>query len=185
MRGSFLRAAIAVLAAALAVGACGAGATAEAPQPARVPARSFAGGAPSVDALLDQFLAALAANDEQALHRLRVDEAEYREIIIPGTVPPGESPRRVSAQPQEFFWRLLDTKSRDFGYLLLQEFGGHAYRRTALAFTEKSRPYAWYTAHGQVRLIVQDAEGRERVLRTGWIAEAGGTFKFIGFEWGD
>ena len=142
-------------------------------------------GAPSVDALLDELLAALAAKDEHGLHRLRVTETEYRQIIIPGTVKEGEPPRKVDATPSEFFWRMLDQKSQDMGRLILERFGGHQYVRKDLTYTRGVRKFAWYTALGNVKLQVQDEDGVEHLLHTGAIAEVNGRYKFIGFNYND
>ena len=139
-------------------------------------------GAPSVDALLDELLAALAAKDEHGLHRLRVTETEYRQIIIPGTVKEGEPPRKVDATPSEFFWRMLDQKSQDVGRVLIQRFGGRHYTRKELTYTKGVRKFAWYTALGEVRLRIENEDGDDDVLRTGSIAEVNGRYKFIGFN---
>ena len=139
-------------------------------------------GAPSVDALLDEFLAALAAKDESGMHRLRVNESEYRNIIIPGTVKEGEPPRKVDATPSEFFWRMLDQKSQDVGHVIMERFGGQHYKRKDVRFTKGVRKFAWYTALGEVRLRIEDEKGIEQVLPTGSIAEVNGRFKFIGFN---
>lgn len=142
-------------------------------------------GAASVDALLDELLQALAAKDEAALHRLRVTEAEYRELIVPGTVEEGKPLRRVSAQTATFFWRLLDAKNRDLGRIMLQEFGGQPLERRGLTYTHGVKKYGGYTAYGQVRLQVANQQGREMELRTGTIAEVDGRYKFIGINWED
>jgi len=139
-------------------------------------------GAPSVDALLDQFLAALAARDEQGMHRLRVTEHEYRDIIIPGTVKPGEAPRQVDDTTSVYFWRMLDQKSRDVGYVFLQRFGGHRYTRKELKFTKGVREFGSYRALGEVRMEIEDKEGQRGTLATGYIAEVNGSYKFIGFN---
>lgn len=152
---------------------------AEAKQTAASPLR---GGAPSVDTLLDQFLHALSTKDERALHRLRVNEAEYRQIIIPGTVKPGESPRQVAEESSQFFWSMVNQKSEDVGRQLIKNFGGHHYTRGGVRFTKGSRSFAWYIAHGDVRLDLTDENGQPHELRTGTIAEVGGRYKFIGFN---
>ena len=139
------------------------------------------GGAPSIDTLLDQFLAALAARDEQALRRLRVTETEYREIIIPGTVKPGEPLRQVAEQPSQFFWSMLNQRSEDVSRVILKKWGGHRYIRKALRFTRGSRQFASYTAHGDVRLDVEDEHHDGDELRAGAIAEVAGRYKFISF----
>lgn len=162
-------------------GAAAGMATTKAVQPA-VP-RQLTDGAPSVDALLDQFLASLAANDEQALNRLRVTEQEYRRIIIPGTVKPGEQPREVAETPSVFFWQMIDQKSQDVGRLILKRYGGRAYTRKDVTYTKGVRKFAWYTALGEVRLEIEDEQGKRQTLSTGTIAEVNGTYKFIGFNY--
>lgn len=135
----------------------------------------------SVEELMDRFLTALAAGDEAALHRLRVTKHEYLDSLVPLTVPPGEPPRRISDRPKEFFWQVLDLKSRLYAARLLERFGGRRYAEHALTFSRPERQYAGYTAYGGVRLALTDQDGVEHQLRTGWVAEVGGRFKFIGF----
>jgi hypothetical protein len=156
-------------------------ATTKAPQPNGK--RELVNGARSVDALLDQFLASLAAKDEHALHRLRVTEQEYRGIIIPGTVKPGEPPRQVEDTPSQYFWRMLDQKSQDVGHLFIQRFGGQRYTRKEVTYTKGVRKFLGYTAIGEVRLHLEDASGTETILPTGSIAEVNGRYKFIGFNY--
>lgn len=139
-------------------------------------------GAPSVDVLLDEFVAAVSAKDEAGLHRLRLTEAEYRDIIIPGTVKEGEPLRKVDATPSEFFWRMLNQKSEDVGHVIIERFGGQHYKRKDVTFTKGVRTFALYKAIGEVRLNLEDEQGVEKVLPTGTIAEVNGRFKFIGYN---
>ena len=138
--------------------------------------------ASSIDALLDAFQKALDARDEQALHRLRVTEQEYCDIIIPGTVKPGEAPRTVAPTPSAFWWSMINQKSEDTARMFLERFGGHKTKRIAVTFSKGTREFAWYKAHGDVRLTLEDEQGRQRELHTGAIAEIDGQFKFIGFN---
>ena len=151
--------------------------------PARAPI-ALTDGAPSIEALLDQFLAAVEHRDAAALHRLRVNKAEFQEIIVPGMVAKGKPPRQVSQQPQEFFWSLNDTKSRYFADELFDRFGGRHYIERHLSFTKDTHEYAWYTTHGQVVLALRTADDPHVItLRTGTIAEVDGAFKFVSFQW--
>lgn len=145
----------------------------------------LAGGATSVDALLDQFLDAVAANDEVALHHLRVTETEYRSIIVPGTVDVGAPPRHVTPKITTFFWHMLDAKSRDFAYQTLSEFGGQHLQRRSVSYTKGIRKFGGYTAYGDVHLEVATDEGKELQVRSGTIAEVDGRYKFIGLNWAD
>ena len=140
------------------------------------------GGATSIDTLLDAFQAAIDAKDERALHRLRVNQREYLEIIIPGTVKPGEPPRKVEPTPSMWFWQMLNQKSEDMGRHLIKVYGGHKTKRIAVKFTKGSREFGLYKAHGNVELTLQYETGEQQELRTGSIAEVNGRFKFIGFN---
>jgi hypothetical protein len=82
----------------------------------------------SREALIARFLAALAARDREALHRLRVDEDEYVEIILPGSVPPGTPLRVWPDDVRRYFWREFNTKSLYAETHLLEGFGGRHLR---------------------------------------------------------
>lgn len=138
---------------------------------------------PSIDALVDDFIAALGANDKQALTKLRVTESEYLDIIVPGGVAVGEPPRRNTPKVKEFFWALLNEKSYTYGEQFLKQFGGRKYTRTNLTFTEPTKHYAWYDAYGEIRLQMTDEEGNTWDLRSGFIADVGGKYKFIGYQY--
>lgn len=143
------------------------------------------GGAPSIDALLDRLLAAIKAGDTKAMHALRLSKVEYTNIIVPGEVPKGQPPRATFASVNDTFHGMLDTKSRYAADAILTGFKGKDYVSRELVMSEPTREFAWYTAHGEVRLTLVDAQGSRHLLRTGWIAEVDGQFKFIGFNWDD
>ncbi len=147
------------------------------------PAQELTDGRPTVDALIADFVAAISANDKAALNRLRLNEAEYRSILVPGTVKPGAPPRVVSQQSSVFFWQLLDEKSRIYADQLLRDFGGRPYRHWELKFTGPPQQFAWYSTVGEVRLELQGEDDKTWHLETGSIAEVGDRFKFIGFNY--
>ncbi|HVM97557.1 MAG TPA: hypothetical protein VMT89_14270 [Candidatus Acidoferrales bacterium] len=140
------------------------------------------GGAKSVDALLDQFTQALSVGDEGKLHKLRVTENEYRNIIIPGSVKPGEPLRQVADEPSQWFWSMLNQKSEDIGRQLISQYKGHKYERQDVSYTKGTRQFANYVAHGDVRLRLKDEKGTVHQVVTGTIAEIDGHYKFIGFN---
>ena len=73
---------------------------AEAPGvPPKGPPITFTDGAPSVESLMDQFLDALARQDEAALTRLRVSKEEYTRIIMPGQIGGGFSSSPSNTPP--------------------------------------------------------------------------------------
>jgi hypothetical protein len=137
------------------------------------------GAAASTDELIERLLEALAANDAKALQALRVTRSEYLDLIVPLTVEPGEAPRQVSDAPKEYLWQVLDFKSRLYEARLLELFGGRRWARRELRFSRPSRHYAGYDAYGEVRLALMDDDGETIELRSGWVAEVGGRFKFI------
>jgi hypothetical protein len=145
--------------------------------------QSFAASAaPSVDVLMNEFVQALTKKDKDALNKLRVTKAEYVDLIVPGTVPVGQPPRLVSEQPKEYYWSLIETKSSYYADNLIGLFGGRAYRGRQLKFSRPTQEYAWYTAVGQVRLDLDGDDDRTYHLRTGWLAEVDGKYKFISYE---
>ncbi len=142
-------------------------------------------GAPSLAALVETFLAAVHAGDVTALHALRLSREEYVGIIVPGEVPKGQPPRATFAKVNDLFFGMLDTKSRYAAEAIVRGFAGREFPRRRLVLSQGTREFAWYTAHGEVRVIFTDAQGIEHTLRTGWVAEVDGRFKFIGFNWDD
>jgi hypothetical protein len=162
-----------------------AGATAFVPRVPRPPEARFADGHSSREALVDAWLAALADNDPDALHRLRVTREEYLEILVPWTVPPGEPPRQYTEQPREFFWQLLDTRSRDWGYAMMERYGGKRFTPKEIEFTGPVKEYAGYNAFGLLRVRAENEEGEPVEVEGPFIAEVGGTYKFIGLDWTD
>jgi hypothetical protein len=150
------------------------------------PPITFTGGAPSIDALIDEFLDAVEHKDISALHRLRVTKDEYLQIIVPGTVDKGEAPRQISEQPREFFWALTDRKSRYAADNIVDRFSGLHFTTRTLRFSKGTSEYLWYTAYGQVRLDLNVQGIAEPFhLRTGTIAEVDGRYKFLAFNWND
>ena len=137
---------------------------------------------PSEQQLIDRFLGALERRDPDALRKLRVTEAEYREILMPGGVPEGRPLKRPSKALADLAWGLVDTKSRYYEQSLLAEFGGRTLRRKAVAYEGGDRRFANHTVHEQLRLKLEDeVAGREVVLATGSIVEVGGRYKFASF----
>lgn len=141
----------------------------------------LSGGASSVDELLGRFVAALEANDGKALEALRVDENEYRKIIMPGSVKPGQPPQKLSAAADQYFWESLNTKSLFGGRALLAGYAGRKYRVTNVTWLKGIDEYAWYRCYDRLELTMVDENGEEHVLNTGSVADVGGRFKFISF----
>ena len=105
--------------------ACGTAASGETNRiPEAGPLRALDDAEPSAEQLIDRFLGALAHRDPGALRRLRVTETEYREILMPTSVPEGQPLRRPSKEFADLAWGLIDEKSRYYEQSLLSQYGG-------------------------------------------------------------
>jgi hypothetical protein len=136
--------------------------------------------APSKEVLVQRLLAALAANDAQALHRLRVTEQEYRDFVLPGAVEKGQQPQAMDEQSSKFAWDLLNTKSLYAGQAILTNFGGRHYTLKDVQYAKGQRHYAWYDTWNTTVLTLEDDAGGIRELTLGSIADVDGQFKFVG-----
>jgi len=149
------------------------------------PPFGFTGGADSTDALIDQFLAALTAGDLAALKPLRVTQEEYGSIIVPGMVEKGKEPRTTFEKANQVFFGMLDSRSRYAAQALIDRFKGKKIVRREVSFTKPPQEWAWYNARGDLHMILFDDQGQSYEMKSGWIAEVDGRFKFIGFNWKD
>ncbi len=138
-------------------------------------------GAPSVDALVEQFGQALRDGDKAKLHDLRVTEDEYRSLILPGSVDEGHPRWRYSDQESRYLWSMLNTKSIYTEASILEAWGGRPFKIKSVKYRGGTKRYADYTAYKQLSLMLEDEGGREDELRIGSIAEVGGVYKFISY----
>ncbi len=136
----------------------------------------------SQEELIRRLLDALENKDADALRRLRVTETEYREILIPGHVPPGQPPRELTKQWRDYAWANLDTASNYYLEKLIDEFGGKALAMKDVRFEEGVQQYAGYKAYKGPVVTVKDDDGQEKALRTGSIVEIDGKLKFVGYN---
>src|SRR5262249_23020238 len=145
--------------------AMGGPATASVPSPDRV--RLDRASAPSLDQLVSRLLKALEAKDATELRRLRVTRREYTKIILPGFVAAGTAPRLVAPDENEFWWSMLDTKSKYSELAILDQFGGKRLTVEKMTFIKGSEEFAWYTAHKRILLTLRDEDGAEATLQMG------------------
>jgi hypothetical protein len=149
------------------------------PAGAGIPPVVLTNGAASVDAVAERFVAALSARDFRAIEALRVDETEYRRLIMPGSVKPGQAPQNMPEKKSEYFWRSANTKSIYSLATIVEQYGGKPYRLKRVEVPRVDR-FAWYTAHRDPILHLV-AGGEDVELQLGTIAEYGGRFKFISY----
>ena len=140
---------------------------------------AFDGGARSAHELVEHFLEAVHAKDRDALRHLRVSEREYREIVVPGSVKPGEPPRQFTPEWVEFLWGSYETKNHYHEQDLLAAYGGKTLTLRKMSFAGGEHDYATYKAHRRLVLGLTDDEGKDLTLEMGSIAEAGGQYKFL------
>ena len=151
------------------------------PEKEEVAPPRLVGGASSIQELLDQLIAGLEASDRGALSALRVSEDEYRNVIVPGSVKPGEPPQILSEEASEYFYGVLHGKSQYNRNALLREYGGKKLEVKSYSFEKGEKQYANYKAYRRLEMEVVDEEGKFFELRTGSIAEVDGRFKFISY----
>ena len=149
--------------------------------PATAVQRKLADAAPSVDALIDRFLGALATKNRAALHRLRVTEREYRDTILAGTVEKGEALRAWPDDVTSYFWGAIEDKSRAYEDYLLNMYGGRRFRVKSVSWDKGVKEYATYKGYKQLRLELEDEAGAAVRLATGSVAEVDGQYKFVSF----
>ena len=145
------------------------------------PEAPLAEGSPSLEALVDRFLGALSAGDREALSAMRVSEAEYREVIVPGSVAPGESPQRLDEAASRYWWQDLDARSTYSSNDLLRRYAGRPLRRVDFRFDKGTRRFANHVAHRRLVVVARDDRGEEFEIRTGSIVDVEGRFKFVSF----
>lgn len=154
----------------------------ETPVTASAPAtaKAFDGGARTLDELVQQLLEALRKNDKPALHALRVTESEYRDIIMPGNVEPGQPPQDIRTDVFDYFWGSLNEKSLIYELYLFEQFGGRPY---TLVEAKNSGEHQWagFKSYRRLRITVKDEQGAEVEIATGSAAELDGHLKFISF----
>lgn len=156
-----------------------------APSAAVVPApptRStrFPQGSRNLDELVNRFLATLAGRDKAGMHALRVTEDEYRQVIVPGNVEPGEVPQETRNDVTDYFWGVLNAKSLLYELDLFERFGG---RRLKLVRVDHSgeHTYAGFKSFRRIRLTMEDEQGSEVEIATGSVAQVDGHLKFISY----
>ena len=145
------------------------------------PAAKLQHGAPSIDRLIDEFVAAINDRDKEKLRQLRVSQDEYLGLILPGSVEPGQRRPQYNQEESEYLWGTLNGKSIYAEANLIASYGGHHATVTAKEFRKGKKQYADYTAYKQLMLTLKDDKGTEATMRIGSIAEVDGQFKFISY----
>jgi hypothetical protein len=132
----------------------------------------------SVFALAGAILAAIEADEFDALMSLRVSEAEFYHLVWP-QLPSARPERNLS---WDYVWRDLDQKSRNSARRTLQRHEGRPYRLIRVEFAGETTDYETYRVHRDARVVVEDASGEIRALDLfGSVIEMGGRYKAFSF----
>jgi len=137
--------------------------------------------APSIDVLIGRFLGALTAKDRRALQRLRVNQREYIDVIMPGSIEPGKERRTFPEDKAQYFWGVLNEKSVYSEIALLNGYGGRKYKVETVTWAKGVKQFDGYTGYAQLRLTVRDEKGDAHEIDTGSVAEIAGRYKFISY----
>jgi hypothetical protein len=139
------------------------------------------GGAGSIDDLVAAFRRALETKDKALLRSLRVDEREYIDLILPGSVDEGAPWATYDQQANRYFWSVLNTKSIYSEAGLLSAYGGKPLKLTHVEYRKGVKKYRDYTAYKQLTLTFDDGTPDPEHVKIGSIAEVDGQYKFISF----
>lgn len=145
------------------------------------PVEKVTGGASSLDELIERFLAALHSGDTGALDALRLTRDEYVHLVMPGHVPPGQPPQALSPEASDYFYEVMDTKSRHFRDALIARFAGRPLELHEITFEKGVAQYAGHRSHKRAALRLREADGSLVELRTGSVVERDGRFKFASY----
>lgn len=131
----------------------------------------------SREALARAVLRAIADNDRDALHALRVTRDEHLELLW------DELPESRDT-PFEFAWNLNQANSRKGLRNALARYGGTEFELAAIEFTEPPEVYDTFTLHFGTRLVVRRVrDGREGELPIlDVILERNGRWKLMNFK---
>lgn len=102
----------------------------------------------SPEALARDVLDAIAADDGEALRRVMVNEAEYRELFW------SELPERDDV-PFEMAWQMNEAGSRKARNSVLSDFGGTRFELVSIELPGPTEEYPSFTVHFGARLTVR------------------------------
>ena len=137
----------------------------------------LAGGAPSRQALVREFVTALASGDTAALRALTLSRAEFAWLYYP-TTPQGLPPYDLSPG---LMWTMLELNSERGLRHALAEYGGRATRYVSHTCDQRASYEGANTVYGPcvVRLRVAGDIAEQRLF--GLIVNRDSRFKFVSF----
>jgi hypothetical protein len=174
-RLSFLGIAV-LLAAVLTIGACSTEeAGTDTANEAKVP---LSGTFPSIEALAEEILLGIEANDFEALIGLALSKAEYRDYVWP-QLPASRPGTNLTV---DYTYQGLRTKSFHALRFTLEEHGGRKYELLGVEFAGETTDYNTYRVFRDARVLVRNEEGNEGYLDLfGSVMEYRGQYKLFSF----
>lgn len=115
----------------------------------------------SDDALGRAVLEAMARRDAEALLGWAVTKDEFEDLVWPTL----RVSRPEVGMPVEFVWRDQSTKNRAYLENTLRQYGGEHFELVRVEFDGATTDQGTHAISRATRLIVRDAEGRERGVR--------------------
>lgn len=132
-------------------------------------------GAPSLDALSRQFVAAVSARDTAAMHRLRVTARQHNELLWP------ELPASRLNMPVGFAWFNVNSRSVTGAAHVADRYGGSAYHVVRTDCRKGDTAYETFTVHGDCWVALRLENGQRLDAKLfGSVVEMDGRYKIVG-----
>jgi hypothetical protein len=132
----------------------------------------------SVEALADEVLRAMEANDAEALQRVALTADEFRDHVWP-SLPSAGPERNV---PFDFVWSRLRRNSDAYLRQTLAQYASHDLTLAGVEFSGETSDYGPVRVHRETWLRVRDADGVESTVRFfGSTIEQDGRYKVFSY----
>ena len=136
----------------------------------------------SVEALADEVLRAIGANDASAQERVALTADEFQTHVWPH-LPAAGSERNV---PFDFVWQRLRRNSDGYLRQTLAQYGGHDLTLVGVEFAGDTSDYGPVRVYRETWLRLRDQEGAESMARLfGSTIEQDGRYKVFSYVVGD
>ncbi|MEW5702443.1 MAG: hypothetical protein AB1792_09460 [Candidatus Zixiibacteriota bacterium] len=131
---------------------------------------------PSVEALCERILQALAASDTLTLHQVCLTRYEHDSVLVPN-MPIGQAD---VSKDLDFAWYLLVMGRQKGIRRALSDYGGQILELVRVQFMTAPEQYGPLTVHRKISVTVRDETGQELPLGIfGSVVEHHGQFKLV------
>ncbi len=129
-----------------------------------------------MDALTGRFVAAVAAGDTSAMHRLRVTADEHNTIMWP------ELPASRLNHPVDFAWFNVDARSLRDAARIVEAYAGEAYDVVGTSCRDGVTEYGTFRVHGDCWVTLRRDGERFDAKLFGSVVEMDRRVKVIGIR---